>query len=116
MAMVMATQEMNKLDGRNVLEEKLRDGVRESYTDRFKERRSKIEIMADILAVARNEAKKTEIVYKTNLNFGRVGRYLNLLERRYLISNSGAIYRTTRKGEEFLIDYQRMKDILSSER
>lgn len=95
----------------NRVEEALKDALRESFKGRFKERRrSKIEIIADILTAARSEAKKTEIVYRTNLNFARIQRYLPFLEKRGLITNSGAVYKTTEKGEEFLHEYERMAE------
>ncbi|MBN1762746.1 MAG: winged helix-turn-helix domain-containing protein [Methanomicrobia archaeon] len=94
------------------LETALNEGLRESLKERFKARRSKIEIMADILSVARGGARKTEIVYSANLNFTRIDRYVPFLEERGLLENSGPIYRTTKKGEEFLREYQNMKALL----
>ena len=92
--------------------EALKVGIKDSYKERFKGRRSKIEIMADILSVAKGGARKTEIVYKANLNFHRVERYLPFLKERGLIAKSGAVYWPTEKGEAFLSDYQTMKDLL----
>jgi len=45
--------------------------MRESHKERVKERRGRLEIIADILLVARGEAKKTAIVYIANLKFTR---------------------------------------------
>ena len=95
------------------VEEAFKLGLRESLKVRFKERRNKIEIMVDILSVARDEAKKTEIVYGANLNFNRVMRYLPFLEKRGLIADFGGVYKTTEKGEKFLYDYQKMQNLLS---
>ena len=91
------------------IEEVLRNGIRESLRNRFKERRGKLEIMADVLSAARKGARKTEIVYKANLNFNRVERYLLHLEENGLIENTGALYTTTDKGRKFLHDFQQMK-------
>ncbi|MHA2313774.1 MAG: winged helix-turn-helix domain-containing protein [Candidatus Hermodarchaeia archaeon] len=44
-----------------------------------KKRRSNIEISADILKVALHGAKKSHIVYRANLNFEVVKRYLQRL-------------------------------------
>jgi len=79
---------------------------------RSREQRSKLDIMADILFVARNGAIKTEIVYKANLNFTRVKSYLTYLKGRGLLEISGPLYKSTAKGKEFLRDYQQMKEIL----
>ena len=98
------------------LKRTLNEGVQKSLKERFKERRGKMEIMADILSVARGGARKTEIVYKANLNFTRVERYIPLLEERGLVANSGAVYRTTKKGEDFLYDYQKVHEILLCKR
>ena len=94
------------------LKDAIENGVKESLKERFKERRGKLEIMADILSAAGNGARKTEIVYKANLNFPRIERYIPYLEKRELIATAGTVYKTTEKGEEFLREYQMMKDLL----
>ncbi len=80
----------------------------------FKERRGRLEIIADILLVAKGGAKKTAIVYKANLNFGRARKYLLYLEAKGLIENKNMSneYQTTERGEEFLHDYLKMKKSL----
>ena len=45
--------------------------MRDNHKERVKERRGRLEIIADILLVARGEAKKTAIVYIANLKFTR---------------------------------------------
>jgi predicted transcriptional regulator len=79
----------------------------------FKERRGRMDIIADILSVAREEAKKTQIVYTANLNFKRVDAYLHYLVGKRLIENTGEVYKTTEKGKEFLHDYKKMKELLT---
>ena len=78
---------------------------------RSKERRGKLEIMVEILAICSEGALKTEIVYKANLNFKRVGAYLPFLEKRHLIESSGPVFRTTAKGKEFLDNYYKVKEL-----
>ncbi|PXF51984.1 MAG: transcriptional regulator [Candidatus Methanophagaceae archaeon] len=94
------------------IEEYIKNGIRDSLKDRFKKRRGGFEIIVDILNAAMEGAKKTEIVYKANLNFKRAGNYLSYLEERQLIENMGDEYRTTEKGKEFLRDYQKMMERL----
>ena len=94
------------------IEEYIKDGIRDSLKDRFKKRRGSFEIIVDILAAAMDGAKKTEIVYKANLNFKRAGNYLAYLEEKRLIENTGDEYRTTEKGRDFLLDYQKLNDRL----
>jgi len=78
---------------------------------RSKERRGKLEIMVEILAICSEGALKTEIVYKANLNFKRVGTYIPFLEKRQLIESAGSVYRTTAKGKEFLDNYCKVKEL-----
>jgi predicted transcriptional regulator len=80
--------------------------------DRFKKRRGRIEILADILSVAGEKAKKTQIAYKANLNFRMVEEYIPHLMDKGLIEYTDGEYKTTEKGEEFLTDYQEMKEML----
>jgi len=73
-------------------------------------RRNDLDICADILKVSKAGAKKTHIVYRANLNFRIVKKYLNrLINNGFLIdgSNSG-IYVTTGKGSDFLEQYARL--------
>ena len=94
------------------MEEHIKERRREGLKDSFKKRRGKLEIIIDILSVAMKDAKKTEIVYKANLNFKRVGNYLPYLEEKGLIENMGSEYKTTEKGKQFLRDYGKMKEQL----
>jgi len=80
--------------------------------DRLKKRRGSIAIIVDILSVAEEKTKKTQIVYKADLNFRMVGEYLPHLVDKGLIENTDGEYKTTEKGEEFLTDYQKMKEML----
>ena len=70
-------------------------------------RRSRMEVIADILVEALNGANKTRVMYRANLNFLRFERYLSeLLEKELMVElnnpRSGVIYRTTDKGRELL--------------
>ncbi len=72
--------------------------------------RSRIDIIIDILDVARAGANKTKIVYKTNLNFKLADKYLDLLQKRGLIENKLDKYITTEKGKILL---ERAREIAS---
>ena len=69
-----------------------------------------LDICADILKVSKAGAKKTHIVYRANLNFKIVKKYLNrLIENDFLNHGSdNSIYVTTGKGSEFLEQYARL--------
>lgn len=97
----------------NQVQELIKTSLKGSLKDRFKNRRTRFEIMVDILTVARKGALKTQIVYRANLNYNRVDKYLSFLERNGLLENHDAIYATTAKGEEFLHDYSNIKSLLT---
>jgi predicted transcriptional regulator len=72
-------------------------------------RRDKIEIITDILKVALHGAKKTHIVYKANLNFNVLKKYLiGLEEKGLLMKTNGGHYITTQKGSQFLEQYNKI--------
>jgi predicted transcriptional regulator len=77
------------------------------------QRRSNLEIVAEILKIARKGARKTRIVYGANLNFKMLGEYLERLEKAGLIAqsqeNSGLV-KTTDKGYQYLQQFGDLKD------
>ena len=64
-------------------------------------RRSRTDIVVDILKVANNGAKKTHIVYRTNLNFNIACEYLETLREKELIRHENGLFVTTEKGKVF---------------
>ena len=69
-------------------------------------RRHKIDIAADIIALAMSGAKRTSIVYQANLNFTIFGQYLKLLlEKGFVEVDNGLVY-TTDRGIDFLVKYK----------
>ncbi|OYT50725.1 hypothetical protein B6U66_05105 [Candidatus Bathyarchaeota archaeon ex4484_135] len=81
-------------------------------------RRHRLEVIACILREAMNGATKTRLVYRANLNFKLLARYLEFLMSRSLIEvkkiGSMSYYQTTAKGRLWLTLYERMLDILGS--
>lgn len=73
-------------------------------------RRNDLDICADILKISKAGAKKTHIVYRANLNFKIVKKYLKrLIENDFLNDGSeNGVYVTTGKGAEFLEHYARL--------
>jgi len=68
-------------------------------------KRNDLEILATILRVARNGAKKSHIVYKANLNFAIIKDYLDRLRESGLIigpDGKNRMFKTTEKGIEYL--------------
>ncbi len=65
-------------------------------------RRSRLDIVIDILEVAKEEVNKTGIVYRTNLNFLLTDKYLALLIEKGFLEKRGEKYATTDAGKVFL--------------
>jgi predicted transcriptional regulator len=70
--------------------------------------RSKLDIIADMLHVAREGARKTEIMYQANLSYRLLMKYLLEIRRAYLVSfeRRRRCYVLTSKGREFLETYK----------
>ena len=60
-------------------------------------RRSRTDIVVDILRVAMNGAKKTHIVYAVNLNYNIADKYLEMLKEKELIRHENGLFITTDK-------------------
>jgi predicted transcriptional regulator len=69
-------------------------------------KRDRLEIIRSILIICNNGAKKTEIVYKSNLNFKNAEAYLQWLIDRELITKEEKLFKTTPKGAKLLSDLQ----------
>jgi len=76
--------------------------------------RSRVEILYDIVASARSAAKKTHLMYKSNLSFKQLDLYLGyilqngLLEER-LDEEGSRMYCLTNKGNEFLSLFEHLQ-------
>ena len=75
-------------------------------------RRSEFDIIRQILKLTREGAKKTEILYQSNMSYIQLQNYLfylidkNILEEQIVKENGGMrkIYRNTDKGSNLLTD------------
>lgn len=69
--------------------------------------RDKLQIVADILAITSDGARKTRIMYQANLSYKLLCRYLGeVLDARLVSLNDEDSYAITPKGEEFLSRYR----------
>jgi len=70
--------------------------------------RDRLDIIADILNVASQDAKKTQIMYQANLSYKVLQRYLNEVTDALLITfeNHDQRYKLTVKGHEYLDAYK----------
>lgn len=71
------------------------------------QRRSNIEIIADMLRVGENGAGKTEIMYSANMSYAQIQKYLAfLLSHGFInkvkVGNPAVTYQVTDKGGELL--------------
>jgi len=80
-----------------------------------------MDIIANILRVSDEGAKKTHIMYKCNLSFRQLHAYLDLLIDRRLLkkverkeSSRQELYVTTSKGKAFLQGYKSIKALLAT--
>jgi predicted transcriptional regulator len=69
--------------------------------------RGKLDIIADMLVVAKQRPKKTQIMYQANLSYRLLTRYLREIRRAYLVRfvREEGCFVLTRKGMEFLERY-----------
>ena len=74
--------------------------------------RSRIQITADILEIAKTGSRKTKIMYLGNLSFDLLQKYLDMLVRFGLLEIHGGPeknYVATDKGRRFLEDYHELE-------
>ena len=68
--------------------------------------RGSLEIVRDMLNVATEKCKKTQILYDAHLNYLLLEKYLNILLKNELLEVDGSFYLVTWKGKDFLQKYE----------
>lgn len=82
-------------------------------------RRSRTEVIVDILSEGLDGANKTRLMYRCNLNFARFNRYLGELLDAGVVECVNAnprvivLYKTTDKGRELLRVLRKASEFLS---
>lgn len=71
-------------------------------------KRNNLDICADILRVSRGGAKKTHLVYKANLNFNIVKKYIAGLTESGLLEKNGERFYVTEEGKLFIDRYNKL--------
>lgn len=72
--------------------------------------RGRLDIIVDLLEICKKESIRTQLVYKGNLNFKILRKYLKiLLDKNWVTDNEGT-YLITSNGKRFL---KKAKDVLS---
>lgn len=81
-----------------------------------KKRRTKIEVIRDMLEIVRKseEVKKTEIVYGANLNFERASKILKWLIAGGFIELNADKYKITEKGEDIFREIEKVATLFKS--
>ncbi len=80
-------------------------------------RRSNIEIIADMLKVGENGAGKTEIMYSTNMSYSQIQKYLGFLISHGFITkmkmgNPSVTYHVTESGLKLLKSIDSVREML----
>jgi predicted transcriptional regulator len=75
-------------------------------------RRSRFEIVADILQACLVPRGKTRIMCKVKLNFTQANEYLSQLTSLGLLSQEKGKYKTTDKGRQFISAYNHLGEII----
>ena len=87
--------------------------------ERARRRRSRIEVVCNILSEALGGANKTRLMYHCNLNFMRFNRYLQelldagLLERIDSNPEGVVLYKTSDKGRELVKVLRKANEFMS---
>jgi predicted transcriptional regulator len=80
--------------------------------------RSRVEILYDIIDASRTTAKKTHLMYRSNLSFKQLDMYLHfllqreLVEERLDVEDASKSYAITPKGMEFLSLFESLQDLM----
>ena len=77
-------------------------------------KRERMEIIAEILCYCSQQKTKTDIMYKVNLNYAQLKKYLKSLTSQGLLVADMNKYATTQKGYRFLKLFAQLNNILVS--
>jgi predicted transcriptional regulator len=80
-------------------------------------RRGEVQILTDVLSISLNGTKVTHLMYKANLSYSTLRRYVRAALKQGLIcevkNNDGfVVYRTTEKGKLLLDKLREVKSVL----
>ena len=82
-------------------------------------RRDRLDIISEILVIAKDGRLKTQIMYRANLSFAQLNDYLDVLTKMGLLQvqkeNRKTTYKTTDKGYRYLEKYTAISDILGND-
>ena len=84
------------------------------WTSNNNVKRGRMEIIAEILLFCDQQKSKTNIMYKTNLNYAQIQSQLKFLTAQGMLSSEMGKYVTTEKGYRFLELFMGLYDILNT--
>ncbi len=76
-------------------------------------KRERMEIMAEILCYCSEQKVKTDIMYRVNLNYAQLKKYLESMTSQGLLVADRNKYVATRKGRRFLKLFVQLNEMLS---
>jgi predicted transcriptional regulator len=79
-----------------------------------RQKRAWVDIIADMLTIAKDGENITDIMYRTRLSYSHLKEYIELLTANGLLQydKKSKLYTTTRKGVEYLVMYKRVKSFV----
>lgn len=90
--------------------------ISEWQDSEVRKRRDRLQIIAEILEIAKNGSLKTQIMYRANLSFAQLNEYLGLLLDVELlqesVENGKTMFKITEKGVEYMQNYCKIKGLL----
>lgn len=83
-------------------------------------RRTSIEIIAEMLRLGQEEVGKTRLMYNVNMSHTQLEKYIGFLVQggflRTVMNSNGVKYRVTQKGRQLLKDIDKMAEVLGLDR
>lgn len=75
-------------------------------------RRNKLDIIADLLRIAKRPAKKTNLLYRGRMSTKGLEIYLSFLLEKGLLTTNSPNFQCTEKGRLFLELYDKLQELL----
>ncbi len=72
-----------------------------------------MDIYSEILSLSEHGAKKTQIVYRANLNFNIAKKHIDALMERGFVEKNARLYFTTERGKKFVENYRQIKSMVT---
>ena len=86
------------------------------FWENSRKRRTRFQIIENILRAARNGIYKTQIMYEAGLSYTQLSGYLSFLMKVGLLKtikkNDRVVYKITSKGIRYLKSYEKIRDLL----